>query len=201
MIRVVVCGGASIGRDCLCSRLASCDGVQLVAAGDALDRLASQVGSDGVDVVLTLYPAAGSVAPQPAERIQACWPAATIVEGCLDGTPASTGGDMAEGRPSLALAGPVDELVSQLAGLHAAPGEAPGPCRAAGRQDPLSPREAMVLKHLALGKTSRESATLLGLSPRTVDGHRRCVSVKLKRVGVARLTRYAIASGLVDAVA
>ena len=56
-----------------------------------------------------------------------------------------------------------------------------------------------MLKHLALGRSARESADLLGVSTRTIDGHRRRLSSKLGRASVAELTRYAIATSLIEA--
>jgi DNA-binding NarL/FixJ family response regulator len=61
----------------------------------------------------------------------------------------------------------------------------------------LSPREEEVLRLVAQGKTSREVGVLLGISPRTVDAHRRNIMEKLGVHDVASLTRAAIRAGLV----
>ena len=133
------------------------------------------------------------------EEIRACWPAAAVVVGCFDGSLKPVG--WAQGRPFIRLTESVEDLARQLEDCCAAP----APVRpaasgsAAAENDRLNRREVVVLKHLALGNSSRESAGLLGLSSRTVDGHRRRVCDKLGRSGAAQLTRYAIASGLIDA--
>jgi len=60
----------------------------------------------------------------------------------------------------------------------------------------LSPREQVVLRLLAGGKRSIEIAAELGISPATVDVHRRNIRDKLGLNTVAELTRYAIREGL-----
>lgn len=60
----------------------------------------------------------------------------------------------------------------------------------------LSPREREVLQLVAEGKSSKEIAFMLGLSSKTVEGHRRQIMDKLKLYSVAELTRYAIREGV-----
>lgn len=60
----------------------------------------------------------------------------------------------------------------------------------------LSPREREVLQMVAEGKNTKEIAYQLGLSSKTVEGHRRQVMEKLKIYSVAELTRYAIREGV-----
>lgn len=62
----------------------------------------------------------------------------------------------------------------------------------------LTAREQTVLRQLALGLSSKDSARELGLVSRTVDAHRRRIQVKLGISTVAELTRYCIAEGLID---
>lgn len=67
---------------------------------------------------------------------------------------------------------------------------------AASALQSLSPREREILQLVAEGKSTKEIARLLGLSGKTVDGHRRQIMVKLKFDSVADLTRYAIREGV-----
>jgi DNA-binding NarL/FixJ family response regulator len=60
----------------------------------------------------------------------------------------------------------------------------------------LSPREREVLQMVAEGKNTKEIAYELGLSSKTIEGHRRQVMEKLKLYSVAELTRYAIREGV-----
>jgi DNA-binding NarL/FixJ family response regulator len=62
----------------------------------------------------------------------------------------------------------------------------------------LTRRERQVLVHVADGRTSRQIAVLLGISPRTVEAHRESVARKLGVSSVAGLTRYVMQHGLND---
>jgi two-component system response regulator NreC len=68
------------------------------------------------------------------------------------------------------------------------------PARAGG--PPLSLRERQVLQLIAEGKTSKQIATLLGVSTKTVDSHRTKLMQKLDIHEIAGLARYAIRHGL-----
>jgi len=61
----------------------------------------------------------------------------------------------------------------------------------------LSPRQVEVLRMVAEGKTTKEIARLLELSPKTVDIHRAQVMQRLDIHDVAGLTRFAVRVGLV----
>lgn len=61
----------------------------------------------------------------------------------------------------------------------------------------LGDREREVLQHLAEGSTSKEIATSMHISFRTVETHRRNIMKKLDLHNVAELTRYAIREGLI----
>lgn len=63
----------------------------------------------------------------------------------------------------------------------------------------LSPREQEVLRLLAEGKRSAQIAGILGISPATVDVHRRHIKEKLHEHTTAGLTRYAVREGLARA--
>ena len=67
-----------------------------------------------------------------------------------------------------------------------------------GPFDPLSPREAEVVKLIAEGLSSREIADVLVISPKTVERHRSNVLEKLGLRDRVDLTRYAIRRGLVE---
>ncbi len=60
----------------------------------------------------------------------------------------------------------------------------------------VTPREIEILRHLAAGKTSREIAKHLFISPYTVDTHRRNLLKKLGCRTVVELTRIAFANAL-----
>jgi DNA-binding NarL/FixJ family response regulator len=64
--------------------------------------------------------------------------------------------------------------------------------------DPLSPRERQVIQLIGEGKSTREVATLLGISVKTAESHRSRLMQKLDIHETASLVRYAIRRGLVQ---
>ncbi len=62
----------------------------------------------------------------------------------------------------------------------------------------LSPRELDVIRLIAWGKTSKEIARDMGISPRTVDTYRERFMEKLGLHTVADVVRYAVRSGMVE---
>jgi DNA-binding NarL/FixJ family response regulator len=67
----------------------------------------------------------------------------------------------------------------------------------AQRNDHLTGREAEVLQLVAEGQASKQIASELGISTKTVEKHRQQVMNKLSIHDVAGLTRYAIAKGII----
>ncbi len=64
--------------------------------------------------------------------------------------------------------------------------------------DPLSPRERQVLQLVAEGKSTKEIASVLGISVKTADSHRTRIMSKLDIHETASLVRYAVRRGLVQ---
>jgi two-component system response regulator NreC len=60
----------------------------------------------------------------------------------------------------------------------------------------LSQREREVLQLMAEGKTTKQIARSIHISPKTVEGHRLRLMSKLNMESVAKLTKYAIQEGL-----
>jgi DNA-binding NarL/FixJ family response regulator len=69
---------------------------------------------------------------------------------------------------------------------------------ASGPVDVLSARELEVLKLVAEGHSSQQIASLLVISPKTVERHRANIADKLELRDRVDLTRYAIRRGLVE---
>jgi DNA-binding NarL/FixJ family response regulator len=65
--------------------------------------------------------------------------------------------------------------------------------------DPLTPREREVLQLIAEGKTTKEIATLLGISVKTGEAHRTKIMSKLGMHSIAGVVRYAIRHGMIEA--
>jgi two-component system, NarL family, response regulator NreC len=62
----------------------------------------------------------------------------------------------------------------------------------------LSPRERQVLQLVAEGKTTKEVASLLGVSTKTAESHRTRIMAKLDIHETAGLVRYAIRNGIIQ---
>lgn len=72
--------------------------------------------------------------------------------------------------------------------------EAPEDCPRPGEE--LSQREREVLQLIAEGKTMKEAATELDLSPRTVEFHKKNIMDKTGLRTIAELSRYAVRNGI-----
>ena len=62
----------------------------------------------------------------------------------------------------------------------------------------LTTKEREILQLLAEGKTSKEIASFLNLSARTVEAHRREMMDRLDIHSIAELTKYAVRKGITD---
>ena len=72
------------------------------------------------------------------------------------------------------------------------------PRRAEAEADPLSPREREVVQLIAEGLTTKEVASVLGISVKTAEAHRINSMRKLDVHETASLVRYAVRQGLVQ---
>ena len=68
-----------------------------------------------------------------------------------------------------------------------------------GGLDSLTPRERQVLRLLAAGVSTRETAARLTISPKTVETHRVRIYAKLGCKSAVELTRIAVRTGLIEA--
>src|SRR5205085_1651048 len=73
-------------------------------------------------------------------------------------------------------------------------------CRAAAAEDRgrLTSRERQVVQLVAEGKSTKQVAALLAITPKTAEFHRTRVMKKLNVHDVAGLVRYAIREGLIE---
>lgn len=65
-------------------------------------------------------------------------------------------------------------------------------------EGPLTPREREVLRLVAEGRTSKQIADSLCVSPKTVETHRTRLMRKLELSNLAELVKYAVREGLTD---
>lgn len=62
----------------------------------------------------------------------------------------------------------------------------------------LTPREREIVQLVAEGKSSKEAASMLGLSVKTIEAHRANIMKKLRLRSVSDLVRYAIRNKIVE---
>lgn len=67
----------------------------------------------------------------------------------------------------------------------------------AQRQE-LTPRQREVLQLVAEGRTIKETAALLNISPKTVEFHKAQIMSQLNLHTTAELTKYALSHGLIS---
>ncbi|MGH9526267.1 MAG: response regulator, partial [Terriglobales bacterium] len=84
-------------------------------------------------------------------------------------------------------------IAAMMAGLLRQP-----PDEAADPLDQLTLREREVLQLVAAGKSNKEAAALLGISPNTVAVHRANVMAALGLRGTAEMALYAVKKGLIQ---
>jgi DNA-binding NarL/FixJ family response regulator len=81
---------------------------------------------------------------------------------------------------------------------HETKAKADGELHAKKNASQLSSREAEVLQLIAEGKANKETAAVLHISIKTVEKHRQSLMDKLDIHDTAGLTRYAIATGIIE---
>ncbi len=96
---------------------------------------------------------------------------------------------------------PLSELDAAIQNLISSAQLEPTALKPAQRQtddrlDRLTTREHTILGLIGYGQTNQVIASIAGISPQTVQTHRRNIMRKLGIHGAARLTRYAIERGL-----
>jgi len=198
MFQIVIHAAEGLGRDCLVALLRGSPRVVVVAAEAEPAALCDAAAGALADAVLVVGDRDGGAAIPAPECLRALWPAAELLLGSYDPAVVRPAGPPPGYQRVIHLSGSADAITTALLGAPASPActgpAGDGPAHHAN----LTRRETEVLRHLAAGLAARESADQLGLSPRTIDGHRRRISSKLGVGSTAGLTRFAIAAGLVD---
>ncbi|HEV8304171.1 MAG TPA: response regulator transcription factor [Gemmatimonadales bacterium] len=124
----------------------------------------------------------------------------------MDALRAGINGYVLKTQPPSELAQAIQEVARGAVYLSPAVSRAVVDAYLAAEQSPagrlpgerLTPRERQVLQLVAEGKTTKEIATILGVSVKTSESHRTRVMHKLGIHTAAGLVRYAIREGLVN---
>lgn len=197
--------------ECTSSLLADELGARQGLVGTDFEGLHATARGLQLDLVIAFDDVAEAEFASFAGRAADRWPYAWVVAGLQLPSSARVHRALSMGYVGcISGAGEAAHIVNDLAailagrsqGWSAADSDRAGR-RAAGRRGRsasarLTERETTVLRQLALGLSSRDSADVLGLSSRTIDTHRRRISAKLGLDSVAELTKHCIAEGLID---
>ncbi|MCM0082436.1 response regulator transcription factor [Geomonas sp. Red32] len=206
-IRIMVVDDHAIVRECLCSILERCDELEVAGqAGDGVEavRMARDVvpdvvvmdvgmeGMNGIDATLCL--ASGS--PGVKVLMVSMHNERRILEESL----------RAGARGFVLKSAPAAELIKAIKTVAAGGRYISPELGAIGQRQPnggevtleplLTEREREVLVLLASGRKSKEIATILDISAKTVESHRAHIMKKLGLNNIADLTRYALREGL-----
>jgi DNA-binding NarL/FixJ family response regulator len=100
-------------------------------------------------------------------------------------------------RGIVTKAHPSDDLLRAITAVSQGQEYGMSPRASARRRGLLTPRERQVLRLIALGRSTKEVAVVLGVSFKTADAHRTRLMKKLGIHGTAGLVRYAMRARLV----
>ena len=206
-VTIVLADDHAVVRSGLRLLIEAHDGWEVVAEAGDVDAAARSVLGHRPDLLVLDLTMPGGPSIDALPRIFAASAATKVVVLTMQEDPEYARRALAAGAHGYVLKDAADtELVraldAVLAGqtyLHPSLGAriATMPDRPAGPPGGLSPREAEVLRLIALGHTNAEIAGLLHLSVRTVETHRAHIQQKLGAGTRAELVRFALDNGLV----
>ena len=205
MIRLVVADDHAVVRAGVRAVLASEPDVDLVAeAGDADGTLAAVLEHHPEVLLLDWTLPGDGRAVLTQIRIQAPGTRVCVLSMHQDG--ATVREALGAGALGYVVKGAgIEHLVTALRSVAAGrrfldpaaeSGLADGPAPEDDEWGRLTPRERLVLRRVAEGRTNREIATELSLSPKTVDTHRTNLMRKLGVHDAQALARFAVRRGL-----
>jgi len=206
-ISIVVAEDHGVVRECLVARLAHEPDLEVVAEAEDGEQAFARIEERKPDVAIVDIEEGRLTGVEIARRVRDDGLRTAVVLLSTDEEPALARAALEAGASAYVLhRGGTRELLEAV--RAAAAGDLhPGPCVAStalGARDPepapdtrpLSPRERDVLRLLARGLSSQEIAAALGISFKTVVGHRSEIMDKLGIRHVPGLVKYAIRNQL-----
>jgi DNA-binding NarL/FixJ family response regulator len=186
VLRVVIVDESATGAEALISALGQPGREVLVERADHEDALVSLLRSFWPDVVFTTQQARQLGVPAVLAAVRTHRPTVPVI---------LLAGPGEEHRTATWIRTGVEEVVRRDAVGHAVEAVQRG-LEARQPLSRLSPRQIEVLRLITDGLTSREIASRLSLSEKTVETHRSAVAQRLGIRDVAGLVRYAVRVGL-----
>ena len=205
MVRVVLADDHDLVRSGIRALLSRIEGVEVVAEARDGHELLARVDSTRPDVVLTDISMPGMDGIEALQQITQQFPQVRVMvlsmHDNLDfvrrAVAAGACAYLMKNAPGAALEQALRSVMAT--GSYFDPATSLQLARApnASADDELTFRQVQILTLLAQGKSSKEIAYELDLSPKTVDVHRARIMSRLQLNDLASLTRYAVRKGLV----
>ncbi len=194
-VRILLVDDHPLVREGLRARLGVVPGLRVVGeAGDAAAALEA-VERERPDLVLMDVGMKQTSGIALTAQLLCLHPGLRVLMLSMYDSPETVGRALAAGASGYVLKeAPAEEIVQAIAAV-AAGGRFIGSGlveAAMPEHTPLSPREGEILDCLADGLPSKQIATRLGMSVRTVETHRHNIRRKLRLAGQAELIRYAV---------
>jgi DNA-binding NarL/FixJ family response regulator len=154
------------------------------------------------DVIVLDYALPGMNGAAAARKIVAARPDARILMLSMHAEPSYLSNALEAGASGYLLKSALDlELVDAIrrvaAGERVLDPRLPAPPAGGGKETTLTPRELEVLQLIVAGKSNKEIAVILGVSPNTIGVHRANIMDRLDIHNAAELSAYAVRNGLV----
>jgi len=181
--------------------------VRVIARSVELGFLADEVQADRPDVLVLDLSSDGGSSIDSIEELRQRAPSTQIVVLAADENPMFAQRAFTAGALGFVAGERAEDELPRAVSAAARGERYLSPClvgqlesmRGSITEDRLTPREVEVLRLIALGHTSVESARKLHLSPRTVETHRAHIHQKLGLSTRAELVRHALRRGLLRA--
>lgn len=180
------------------------DEPDLVVVGEADDgpTAVSMAAELEPAVVVLDYALPGMNGAAVARKILAARPGARILMLSMHAEPGYLGNALEAGASGYLLKSALDlELVDAIrriaAGERVLDPHLPAPTAGGAKDSTLTPRELEVLQLIVAGKSNKEIALILGVSPNTIGVHRANIMDRLDIHNAAELAAYAVRNGLV----
>ncbi len=194
-VRILLVDDHPLVREGLRARLGVVPGLQVVGeAGDAAAALEA-VECERPDLVLMDVGMKQTSGIALTAQLLGLHPGLRVLMLSMYDSPETVGRALAAGASGYVLKeAPAEEIVQAIAAVAAGGRFIGSGLVEAGAPEhtPLSPREGEILDCLAEGLPSKQIATRLGMSVRTVETHRHNIRRKLRLAGQAELIRYAV---------
>jgi len=208
--RLALVDDHQIVRDGLKALLERMDNCEVVAEAGSGDEAIGLADDATIDLYLMDIAMPGMSGLEAAARIRELRPDARIIMLSMHATGEYVRRAMASGASGYMLKNMAPNELAQAIGKVSAGGRylspaiadaleqsASGDAEATGSLAALSARQREILKLLAEGMSTRDIASMLAISVKTVETHRSQLMQKLEIYDVPGLVRYAIRHGLV----